>query len=419
MSFPRSRRPSAPWLASLVSSLLLLGCGATLPADRPGAVPTVVTAPRPAVVPTKRVVLVTLDGVRWQDVFYGVDEELGKDLAESERGTADELLPNLYRRLLPTGVAVGAPGHGAPFETGGANVSLPGYLEILAGGRPADCTTNECQGAQGPTLLDEVRGALGTRDEDVALIGSWEKLERAGTTTDSHVVVSAGRTGGGHKRTPLERLPAIAPLLRAGEGCGPAPGTGDYRNDACTAELALAYLEDQAPRFLHVGLGDTDEYAHASDYRSYLAALRRQDAFLGRLLDSLEKTGRRADTTVLVTADHGRSHGFDSHGTSHPESSRVWLFAGGGAVAPARTGYAETTKRATLTSIAPTVRVLLGLPQRTGSAALDIVSPVDQMAHHPPDGAGDAGDTFSPPAPGDAERWARAHVARGRAPRPR
>lgn len=360
--------------AWLFGASLLLSCSATTTPDRPDRLPRFPASAlhAPTREPTRNVILVTLDGVRWQDVFYGTDPVLGKGLPADEKLSADALLPNLYRRLSSDGVIVGAPGHGQPITTGGANVSLPGYLEILTGVVPTDCTTNDCAGARGATLLDEIRDHLGTRDEDVAVIGSWERLERAAVTPGSRFVVSTGRTGGGARRTAFEKEPRLAGLLRAGEGCGPAPGHDDYRHDACTAELALAYLESAAPRFLHVGLGDTDEHAHAGDYRSYLAALRRQDAFLGRLLDSLERSGRRAETTVLVTADHGRSHDFHGHGSKHPESSRVWLFAAGGSIAPL--GYAETTHRTTLASVAPTVRTLLGLPQRTGAAALDVVA---------------------------------------------
>ena len=68
-------------------------------------------------------VLVTLDGVRWHEVFEGVDAELARThgLSPSEVVSAEALTPSLHHILATHGVALGAPGHGAPIRASGPN----------------------------------------------------------------------------------------------------------------------------------------------------------------------------------------------------------------------------------------------------------------------------------------------------------
>jgi arylsulfatase A-like enzyme len=171
---------------------------------------------------------------------------------------------------------------------------------------------------------------------------------------------SVGRYAG-DLRGELEADPGVAQILAAGARSAGAPGEDDFRPDAYTGEAALAYLQAAHPRFLFIGLGDTDEYGHADDYRAYLDALRRADELIGRVAHFVFQEialGRR--TTLLVTTDHGRAYSFTSHGAESPESSRVWLVAAGSGVA-AR-GLVESGRERHLADIAPTIRALLGLP---------------------------------------------------------
>lgn len=112
---------------------------------------------------------------------------------------------------------------------------------------------------------------------------------------------------------------------------------------------------------MFLGLGEPDEFAHHGDYGGYLAALQAADRTLGELFEVLDRMGSRGrQTTVFVTADHGRARDYRFHGGSFPESSRVWLVAAGAGVA-AR-GFIRSERPHHLADLAPTIRVLLGLP---------------------------------------------------------
>lgn len=298
------------------------------------------------------VVLVTLDGVRWQDVFEGSADLHERD-ARVPVLSREELVPTLTRWATVEGSAVGAPTMGEMRASGPNYVSLPGYTELMTGAPPRACQSNFCAQVSEPTLLDDVR--LGLPDERVAAISSWEPIARALGPRLAGFELSTGR---------LRSLGVPEAWLTRGRRANAWPGEGDYRPDAFTEELALRVLERDTPAFLFVGLGDTDEHAHHGDVEAYAKALAGADAFLAKLESKLEQMGERGRrTAVLVTCDHGRNEGFRDHGGQSPESGRVWLVAKGAGVG-AR-GEVHTRGR-TLSDVRPTVRKLLGVTEGAG-----------------------------------------------------
>jgi len=310
--------------------------------------------------PTRQVIIVAIDGVRWQEVFLGSDPALIEDqsVPNALLMSPEQLLPNLYTRVAPRGVALGAPGYGPAMVASGPHfVSLPGFMELLVGAPVPWCTDNECEAIRTPTLVDDFRARISAR-EDVGVIASWDRIERAVAKDLSGVTLSTGRQRGATREW-LRDDPIASELLDLGAAAPPFPGGGDYRPDAFTTRLALRYLIARQPKFLFVALGDTDEWAHADDYQSYLQALRFADAFVGDLLRTLDTMGEYgATTSVVVTTDHGREADFRGHGRNFPESARVWMMAVGGAI-PAR-GFVTSHRQHRLADIAVTLRVLLG-----------------------------------------------------------
>ncbi len=280
------------------------------------------------------VVLVAIDGVRWQEVFHGAD----RAFSSSAPIPAAAIFRNLHALGSERGAFVGAPGHGTISASGPNFVSLPGYTELL-GGRSSRCTDNGCSRTPLPTILDEARAA----GAKVAAFASWEKLDLATTSAPGGFVSSCGRHGD----------PSIDPW----------PGYGDYRPDRITADAALAHYEAERPDVFFLGLGDPDEYAHRGDYHGYLAALRRADEVIGRFVALLDRMGERGRSThVIVTADHGRASDFRNHGPM-PEAARVWMVAAGPRFAARGNVTSPHPRR--LADIAPTLRLLLGLAPDT------------------------------------------------------
>lgn len=355
-------------IASLVvASLAAASCGRHAPSSRALAKSAPADSVQHLPAADGRVVLVTLDGARWEDVF---------DVA---------IMPHAHELVAKSGVAYGGDGHrgtscGIVRTATGINVSLPGYLEIFTG-RPTHCADNGCRAVAEPTLLDV---AASTLPGSVASIGSWDVLERAVSNGTSRAIVAVGR-----RNWPSGRLAAggrLGELVRDSMHANPLPGAGAYRPDAYTSAIALEYFRLATPVLLHVGLGDMDEWAHHGDRAAYLGALRNADAFLGELAETVDAMGAiGARTTVIVTADHGRSSDFRHHGQSQPESGRVFVLAFGARVE--RRGVACATREMTLADIAPTVRVLLGLdPDPSAEAGVPIDGIVSRTLRHFADG---------------------------------
>lgn len=324
---------SIEWFRAALVAALAVGSSCAAPRANPShSPPPADVAPVAALLPAGPVVLVTIDGARWQEVFEGTDTEL----SHAPRRPSRELVPNLDRLARESGAAVGAPGRGLIRATGPNFVSLPGYTEILTGRAPIGCQDNTCATITVPTLLDEAHAVGGK----VAAFGSWEMLDRAVSSRPGSFPVSCGRRGD----------PAVDPW----------PGEGDFRPDRLTGALALRHLEAELPDVLYVGLGEPDEYGHRNDYDGYLRALGQADAFVGALTATLGRMGARgAATHVFVTADHGRASNFKHHGGWAPESARVWLVASGPSVT-AR-GRVVSAHERHLADVAPTLRQVLGL----------------------------------------------------------
>ena len=98
---------------------------------------------------TENVILVTLDGLRWQEVFAGADNSLMnaehggvRDLLATRRrfwrGDPEQrrelLMPFLWNVMVPNGQLFGDPdSEAASLLTNGLKFSYPGYHELLCG----------------------------------------------------------------------------------------------------------------------------------------------------------------------------------------------------------------------------------------------------------------------------------------------
>lgn len=327
--------------------------------------------------PAVTIVIVTLDGVRWHEVFEGVDSVLAKErgLPPEAVVTAAELMPNLHAIIDTHGVALGAPGHGATISASGPNfVSLPGYAELLSGRRATACHDNQCPGAGTRTIVDELAAGATEGGPDVAVITSWAEIARVASVDAHGALVSSGRHGGA-TRAGFNQDAEERELLLRGEAAAPAPGNGDFRPDALTADLALHHLRVHPTRFLFMGLGEPDEYGHQGNYAGYLAALRRADTRIAEIDAELERLAARGTRTALfITADHGRADSFNEHGSKFPESARVWLVATGSALGTG--GFLAAPSERRLADLAPTVREIAGLPSDLDPTA---GTPLDEL----------------------------------------
>lgn len=107
---------------------------------------------------------------------------------------------------------------------------------------------------------------------------------------------------------------------------GGAKGT-----DANVAVAAVNVIEQHKPDLLFIHFPGVDTAGHAEGWGSpgQLAAIAALDRHIGTVLAALERTGRRENTVVIISADHGGAA--LTHGPDDARSRRIpWIAAGPG-----------------------------------------------------------------------------------------
>jgi Type I phosphodiesterase / nucleotide pyrophosphatase len=315
------------------------------------------------------VLVVTMDGLRWQEVFGGLEaslltKEAGgvADPAVSERrfgaptaaARRERLMPFFWSMIAKRGQIFGDPAAGSIARvTNGLRFSYPGYNELLAGFADPRIDSNDPKPNPNVTVLEWLnkRPAFAGR---VAAYASWELLPWILNASRSGIMCNGDGPPVAEPTTDRERL------LNEFAADLP-PYWGQTRFDAPTGFGALEYLRTRRPRVLYVMLGETDEWAHGRRYDLYLDAAERNDRFVRRLWETAQAMPAYANRTALiVTTDHGRGDtatDWPDHGRKVPAADRIWIGVVGPSV-PALGVRAGVV--ATQAQVAATIAALLG-----------------------------------------------------------
>ncbi|TSJ45714.1 alkaline phosphatase family protein [Fluviicola chungangensis] len=110
-------------------------------------------------------------------------------------------------------------------------------------------------------------------------------------------------------------------------------GTGGYRADSVTLEIALNVLAANQPKLMLIAFKDPDFFGHQGDSARYIDAIRKTDEYLGIIWNYIQNSPVYKDkTTLIITNDHGRhldgiSDGYKSHGDNCDGCRHIELFA--------------------------------------------------------------------------------------------
>lgn len=255
------------------------------------------------------VILVMLDGVRWQEV-----------VGSPSQGTA--IFPYLHSTLS---------GESRLFindrVSNSHKISLPAYQSIFTG-TVQSCATNNCGRVSVETFPERLVRELKLTRKQVATLASWKQIACAVESKPRATFVNAGNK-------PVYDGPMEAELLENNQLQEKIQWKQTlYRNaarlDEHTFRHALSYLRRHRPNFFFVSFVDSDFFAHQRDYTGYIGALRQYDRWLKELIDTLNTMGEYGrKTALIVTTDHGRGSGaggWSEHGIKFPESERIWTY---------------------------------------------------------------------------------------------
>ncbi|MBH0088572.1 alkaline phosphatase family protein [Pseudoalteromonas sp. NSLLW218] len=277
----------------------------------------------------QNVVLITLDGVRWQEVFNGADNSLinNTDFVKKPEQlktqfwakTANErqqlLMPFLTQVVAKKGIIIGDRANGSTMSVSNPwYFSYPGYNEILTGEVDENINSNNKLLNPNKTILERL-DKLTEFKGSTALFGSWDVFPYIVNTKRSNVYVNAGFM------SIEENLFTDAPLLNTLQNEIPSPWY-NVRLDSFTYRFAKAYMLAKKPKLLVISLGETDDFAHDGHYDQYLKSARQSDAFIKDLWATIQTTaGYKDNTTLIITTDHGR--GNNANDWQHHSSKRA------------------------------------------------------------------------------------------------
>ncbi len=287
----------------------------------------------------ENVVIVTTDGLRWQELFSGVDTSLAnnKQFNEGDRNyiykkygdtdphkSREKLFPFFWQSLIKQGSIYGNRNDGNKVNvTNPYWFSYPGYSEIFTGYADVAINSNEYKPNPNTTILEFLNTQPKFKSK-IAAFGAWDAFDRILNQQRSGIpVYSAFDTVGG-KQTVQQKL--INQMLRDSY----RPWGNAECLDVFTHYAALEYLKVNKPKVLFIGYGETDEWAHHGMYRSYLDAAHMFDQWVAQIWSYIQsEPAYKNKTALFITTDHGRGDlvksQWTSHGSEIKDSDETWM----------------------------------------------------------------------------------------------
>ncbi len=320
-----------------------------------------------------KVILITLDGLRWQELFSGADPLLVANTAyvsdttelkekfwnENSEVRRETLMPFLWKDVAKMGQVHGNRTLGSKVDlTNTMWFSYPGYNEILTG-KADDARIDSNDKIPNPnTTILEIANKDSKYKGKVAAFGSWDVFPFIVNEERSGLSVNAGfATAQGENLTERERfLNQMQPLI-------PSPW-GSVRLDAFTHYYALEKMKKDHPELIYIAYGETDDFAHDGDYDAYLKSANATDTMIKELWDFTQNDSFYKDNTLfIITTDHGRGtdplETWKGHGSDVKGAGGVWMILFGKGVAAK--GEISQDEQLFSNQIAPTVLEVLSL----------------------------------------------------------
>lgn len=333
----------------------------------------------------ENIVLITLDGLRWQEFFGGIDSLLlhheeytphpealeNQFWAQTPEERRQKLMPFVWSTIAAEGQLYGNRWTGNKVDcTNTMWFSYPGYNEILSGFADDErITSNDKINNPNVTVLEFMNRQPGFTGR-VAAFGSWDVFPYIINAERSGIPVNAG-----FPEKPDGNLTEKEALLYDLQAQIPEEW-GSVRFDAFTHHFAREFMQRQHPRVVYISYGETDDFAHDGAYDEYIKSAHQTDAFIADLWQYVQSDPVYAgNTTFLITTDHGRGtlplENWRHHGDKIPDAGQIWIAALGPGIKAL--GEVRESQQLHQNQLAKTAAFLLGLryePEREAGAVL-------------------------------------------------
>lgn len=296
--------------------------------------------------PAGNLIIITIDGFRWQEIFTGADRDLINDPSstpdtatmkmlywvENEKERRRKLMPFLWSIIATKGQLYGNRHLDNRVNTANLYaVSYPGYNELLTGHTDIMVSSNRKRNNDNVNVLEYLNNKEAFRGK-IAAFTSWDVFPYIFNEERSRMMVNSG-----YENICIDSSRGMQEMINRVQSAG-VYNKGGTRYDQLTYLTAREYLSHYQPRIVFLGLGETDDFAHQGRYDLYLEQANKIDRMIAELWHWVQTTpGYRDNTNILVTTDHGRGSR-DSKWTSHSTfikgSSQTWLALIGPGIEP-------------------------------------------------------------------------------------
>lgn len=319
---------------------------------------------------TENVIIITFDGLRWQELFGGMDETILNDKAFTADSASlkkafwaftpgerrKKLLPFFWGTIAEQGQLHGNRNAGSKVNVKNRYwFSYPGYNEIFSGYPDTLVNSNDKNPNKNVTVLEFLNQQPAFKGR-VAAFSSWDVFDAIFNEQRAQFPVSSGFD-------PLQQTSPTFALLNDMQKHSYKPFGDGVRPDMITYYAAKEYLKAKQPRVLSISFDETDDYAHEGKYDLYLRGAHLTDQWLGDLWETLQAMPQyRNNTTLIITTDHGRGDvvkkDWTSHGAKVQGADQIWMaFLGKGIEAKGEVKKEEQLYQA---QVAQTIAALLG-----------------------------------------------------------
>ena len=322
---------------------------------------------------TENIIVITTDGFRWQEVFKGLDPAIandkkfnqgdstyiyknyaGADYASSRK----KIMPFFWSEIVSKGQIYGNRDLGNKVDVANPYwFSYPGYSEIMTGNVDLKVNSNSYKANPNVNILEYLNQQPKIKGKTAAF-GAWDAFDRIlNEERSGFPVISAFDNVGGSKPTPTQKL------LNDMRNNSYKPFNEGECLDVFTHYQAMNELKTNKPKVLYVAYGETDEWAHHGQYKSYLDAANQVDKWIKEIWDFVQNDPQyKNKTTIFITVDHGRGDKIKTQWTDHGSdiagASQIWFAAMGPEIAPK--GEIKTESQIYQKQFAQTIAKIMG-----------------------------------------------------------
>ncbi len=263
---------------------------------------------------TQHVFIITVDGLRWQEVFTGADKQI---ISNREYVEDPVLLREMYwddnpderrKKLMPffwNIIARKGQLYGNRLIGNKMNVSniyrfsYPGYCEMFTGFADRRFVPNTPVSNPNTNIFEYLNRQPAYKGR-VAAFTSWNIFPYILNEKRSGFPVNSGYEAldGADTNSVFAAINRLQDSIR--DKCA-------TRYDEITYLGAKEYIRQKHPKVLLIALGESDEFAHHGQYDRYLQSIANTDRMIAELWYMIQTDPVYKDnTTFVITTDHGR-----------------------------------------------------------------------------------------------------------------